>query len=389
MTFAFQRPQWHRWALVILALAGLSERAMAQSDSSIPFYVGTYTARTSEGIYRSELNVNNGKMAPAKLVAKLTNPSFLTIHPSNKYLYAVTETVRGAGGEDARLMAYKIEENGDLTLINSQATEGDIPCYVSTDNDGKWAFVANYGNGSLSMLPIGEDGGLKPATSVVQHQGSSTNPQRQQGPHAHSILFDPSNRWLCAADLGIDKVMTYRVDVAQGKLIPAPTPYFSREAGSGPRHLDFSTDGKWAIINNELTSSVTLAHWDAEKGIFSAKDVASTLPENYKQPGNTTAEALFGPGGNFAYVSNRGHDSIAIFKVDRDKGQLISLGQQTTHGKVPRNFRFDPTGKYLLAENQDSDTIHSFLVDPKTGLLTHTGEKIEVGMPVCIKFLAR
>ena len=381
---------WCILSLVAVTLLACTKDIQAQtSKDSIPFYVGTYTARTSQGIYRSELDTATGKMAPPKLVAKLTNPSYLCIHPSGDYLYAVTETVRGAGGEDARVMAYKIEANGDLTLINSQRAEGDIPCYVSTDKEGKLAFVANYGNGSLAMLPINNDGSLKAAVSVVQHEGSSVNQQRQMGPHAHSILFDRSEKWLCSADLGIDKVLTYRVDRDKNKLVPAPVPFLQQPAGAGPRHLDFSPDGKWAIINNELTSSVTLAACDSEKGSFTSKDLQSTLPADYKEPGNSTAEALFSPDGSFAYVSNRGHNSIAIFKVDRTQGKLIPLGHESTRGKVPRNFRFDPTGKYLLAENQDSDSIHSFEFDSKTGKLKPTGESIEVGMPVCIKFLTR
>lgn len=376
-------------AIWTLTAFGLAHSVYAQSTDKIPFYVGTYTNRTSEGIYRSELDTTNGKMDPAKLVAKLTNPSFLCIHPNGEYLYAVTETVRGAGGENARVMAYKIEANGDLTLINSQKAEGDIPCYVSTDKEGKMAFVANYGNGSIAMLSIEANGSLQPAVSVVQHSGSSVNPQRQMGPHAHSILLDPSGKWLCAADLGIDKVLTYRVDREQNKIIPAPTPFLQQPAGGGPRHVDFSSDGKWAIINNEMTSSVTLATWDSDKGVFSAQDLQSTLPADYKEPGNSTAEALFSPDGNFAYVSNRGHNTIAIFKLDRQKGKLIPIGHESTRGKIPRNFRFDPTGKYLLAENQDSDSIHSFQWNAQTGLLKYTGESIEVGMPVCIKFHVR
>lgn len=361
--------------------------AFGQQPKSIPFYVGTYTNRTSEGIYRSELDISSGKMAAPKLVAKIPNPSFLTIHPSGKYLYAVTETVRGQGSDDAKVVAFKIEADGTLVKLNSQSAEGDVPCYVSTDPDGKTAFVANYGNGSLAALPIADDGSLKPASSVVQHQGSSVNQQRQQGPHAHSILFDRSGKWICAADLGIDKVLVYQFDKSQSKLIAAPTPFLQQPAGSGPRHLDFSADGKWAIINNEMTSTVSLATWDSNKGVFSAKDLQSTLPADYKEPGNSTAEALFSPDGNFAYVSNRGHNSIAIFKVDRDNCKLIPLGHESTRGKIPRNFRFDPTGQFLLAENQDSDSIHSFRVDRSTGKLQHTGESIEVGMPVCIKFL--
>lgn len=376
--------------LVAITLLSTTTSMFAQSsESNIPFYIGTYTNRTSQGIYRSELDTKTGKMSPATLVAKLTNPSFLCIHPSGKYLYAVTETVRGAGGEDARVVSYKIEPNGQLTLINSQPAEGDIPCYVSTDKEGKLAFVANYGNGSIAMLPIGDDGSLKPAVSVVQHTGSSINEQRQKGPHAHSILLDPSGRWLCSADLGIDKVLTYKIDRQQNKIVPAPIPFLQQPAGGGPRHLDFSSDGKWAIINNELTSSVTLAAWDSAQGAFTAKDLQSTLPADYKEPGNSTAEALFSPDGQFAYVSNRGHNSLAIFKVDRPAGKLIPLGHESTRGKVPRNFRFDPTGKYILAENQDSDSIHSFEFNAQTGLLKYTGESIEVGMPVCLKFLVR
>jgi 6-phosphogluconolactonase len=371
----------------VITASLLTTSSLAEEPKSIPFYIGTYTARTSEGVYRSELDLATGKMATPQLVAKLSNPSFLNIHPSGKYLYAVTENMRDKNGKGAEVVAYKIDSAGTLTKINSQSAEGDIPCYVGFDKDGKYTMIANYGNGSSVLLPIANSGGLLPASSVIQHQGSSVDKQRQMGPHAHSIQTDPSGRWIVAADLGTDQVFVYQLKSASGQLVPAPTPFVTLPPGAGPRHLDFSPDGKWAIINHEMTSEVSLAAWDSEKGVFTIKDSKSTLPTDHKEPGNSTAEALFGPDGNYAYVSNRGHNSIAIFRVDRAAGKLVPVGHESTRGKIPRNFRFDPTGKFLLAENQDSDSIHSFRLNRETGKLEATGESITVGMPVCIRFM--
>jgi 6-phosphogluconolactonase len=254
------------------------------------------------------------------------------------------------------------------------------------DHAGKNVLVANYGGGSVACLPIGADGRLGEATGFHQHKGTSVDPQRQEAPHAHSINVDPANRFVFAADLGLDQVLVYRLDAAKGTLTQNDPPYAETPKGAGPRHFAFRPDGKFAYVINELNSTVTAFRYDPEKGVLHPFQNISTLPEGYKGD-NYPAEVVAHPSGKFLYGSNRGQDSIAMFRIDETTGTLTSLGQELTGGKNPRNFVVDPTGAYLLAENQDSDTILVFRVDQETGKLKPTGVTIAAPMPVCVRFL--
>lgn len=356
-------------------------------DTMIPFYIGTYTSGISKGIHRAVLNLETGQIENLQLVAEIDNPSFLTLHPSLPVLYACSEIRRDGKREGAQLMAYKIGQAGELTPLGGQPSGGNGPCYVSTDSTGKVALVANYGSGSISSLPIGADGTLGAIASNIQHQGSSVNPSRQEGPHAHCIMADPSNRYVCAVDLGLDQVLVYDLDVATSKLKAKPAGNFHAKPGAGPRHLAFHPDGRHAFIIHEMGNTLSAARWDASAGAFTELANVSTLPADFSGD-NSTAEVLVHPNGNFVFGSNRGHDSIVTLAFDAKSGQLKTVGHTSTGGKTPRNFRLDPSGRYLLAENQGSDSIVVFEVDAATGKLTQKGQPLKVGAPCCIKFVS-
>ena len=241
--------------------------------------------------------------------------------------------------------------------------------------------------GSIASLPIAPDGKLRPPASVIQHTGSSVNKRRQTGPHAHSINIDPTNRFAIAADLGIDKLLIYKFDPAKGTLKPNDPPAVKLAPGAGPRHFAFAPKGKFAYVINELDSTVTTLAFDAAKGTLTKLQTISTLPPGCKTP-NTTAEVQVHPSGKFLYGSNRGHDSLAIFAIDSESGELTPVGHQSTGGKTPRNFGIDPTGRFILAANQSSNNIVVFRFDQATGKLKPTGSEITVSSPVCVKFHA-
>ncbi|MGN6544864.1 MAG: lactonase family protein [Aureliella sp.] len=354
----------------------------------IPFYIGTYTSGSSKGIHRCVLDTSTGKLQDLELVAEIDNPSFLTIHPTLDVLYACSEIRREGRREGAQLMAYKVGSDGKLTAIGGQPSGGAGPCYVSTDKTGKVALVANYGSGSISSLPIADDGSLQPIASNFQHTGKSVDPQRQEGPHAHCIMADPSNRYACAVDLGLDQVLVYALDVATGTMTPKPEGNYHAPPGSGPRHIAFHPDGAHVFIIHEMGNLLAAARWDSAGGKFTPLGSVSTLPSDFKGE-NTTAEVLVHPSGKFVYGSNRGHDSIAIFGFDAQTEKLTPIGYALTGGKTPRNFRIDPTGQFLLAENQGSDSIVVFKIDAATGKLSQVGEPLSVGAPCCIKFFSR
>jgi 6-phosphogluconolactonase len=376
------------WTLALSIVALPTLGSAQDKPQKLTVYLGTYTGGGSEGIYRSELDLASGKLSEPALAAKIDNPSFLAIHPSKRYLYAVGEVGNFGGKKAGAVSAFAIEaSSGNLTLLNQQSSEGSGPCHISIDRTGKAALVANYGGGSVASLPIGEDGKLGAAASAIQHEGSSVNKSRQAGPHAHSINLDAGNRFAFACDLGLDKVLVYKFDPATAKIVPNDPPHAATPPGGGPRHFAFHPGGKYAYVNNEITSSVTAFSYDAEKGVLKEIHTLSTLPAEAK--GNSTAEIQCSPDGKWVFVSNRGHDSIAIFGVDPATGRLTAAGHASTQGKTPRNFGVDPTGTYVVAANQGSGNVVAFRIDPKTGQLAPTGSSIQVPRAVCVRFLAR
>jgi 6-phosphogluconolactonase len=376
-------------SLVVLlsgaSLALAADREPAKVDK-LWVYIGTYTEGKSKGIYRSELDLATGKLGEPQLAAETTNPSFLAIHPSHHYLYAVGEISSKKGGA---VNAFALDpKSGDLKVLNQQSSSGNGPCHLVVDRRGKSVLVANYGGGNASVLRIEDDGRLGERTAFVQHIGKGTDPGRQEAPHAHSINLDAANRFAFVADLGLDQVFVYRFDADKGSLAKNDPPSVKVAPKSGPRHFAFHPNGRYAYVINEMANTVTAMKYDAEHGTLKPVQTISTLPEGYKKP-TWTAEVQVHPSGKFLYGSNRGHNSIAIFTIDEKTGELTAAGHQASGIKTPRNFGIDPMGKFMLVANQDGDSILVFRIDPKTGALRATGEKVEVGKPVCVKFVPK
>lgn len=349
-------------------------------------YVGTYTSGKSEGIYVYRMNSGTGELQRRESI-KAVNPSFLTINEDRTYLYAVNEVTEFGGKSSGAVSAFSIDSTtGSLRFLNQQPSMGADPCHVIVDRARRFAIVANYTGGNVSVLPIQRDGSLGPANDVIQHHGSSVNKEHQKGPHAHCVILDSSNRFALASDLGLDKVMIYRFDARAGTLKPGKEPWAQLEPGAGPRHLAFHPNGKYLYVINELNSTLTAFAYDPHNGTLRSLQTVSTLPKDFSGH-NDCADVHVSPSGKFLYGSNRGHNSIVVFAVNGNTGKLEYLEHASTQGKTPRNFTIDPTGRFLLAANQDSNTIVTLQIDPLTGRLKATGHVAEVPSPVCLKFL--
>ncbi len=358
----------------------------AQSQDTAPgtlrVYVGTYTSAASEGIYLFEFEPDSGALAPKGLAAKTANPSFLALHPDRPCLYAVGEN----GGETGGVSAFAIDPaRGGLTLINTRPSRGGGPCHVAVAPGGGSVAVANYGGGSVCVIPLASDGGLAAASAFAQHTGHGPNAGRQEGPHAHGVTFDPSGKFLFVPDLGIDRVVAYRFDRATGAIDLDDAAGGRAAPGAGPRHVVFHPGGTFAYAVNELDSSVAVFRYDVTRGAMETIQSISTLPLATAGTG-TTAEIAVHPSGRFLYASNRGHDSIASFAIERATGTLTALGHTSTGGKTPRNFNLDPSGRFLLAANQESGNIVVFRIDPESGIPQPAGIEAQIDDPVCIVF---
>jgi len=349
-------------------------------------YVGTYTRGPSKGIYAYRFESTTGKTTPIGLVAETQNPSFLAIHPNQRFLYAANEISSYEGQAAGSISAFAIDSATQaLKLLNRVSSRGAGPCHVAVDKTGKWLFAANYAAGSVAAFPIREDGSLGEASAFFQHAGSSVDKQRQSGPHAHVVMLAPDNRFALVADLGLDRVFAYQIDPARGGLAPNIPAFVSLAPGSGPRHVAFRPDAKFVYSLNELLSTVSTFRYDASRASLKELQTLSTLPKGWSGS-NSTAEIAVHPNAKFLYTSNRGEDSIAIFRIDRSRGTLSFVDRTPTGGKTPRNFAIDPSGTFLLAANQDSGNVVTFRIDSQTGRLTPTGDILEVPSPVCILF---
>ena len=370
-----------------LALPGLAfSHARAPRPGELLVYVGTYTSGKSEGIYLYRLNLSSGELKHVATTSRVVNPSFLAIAPSRRYLYAVNEVEEFAGKKSGALSAFAIDQRtGDLRLLNQQPSLGGAPCYVVVDRTGRFVLVGNYVGGNFAVLPVRRDGSLGEAMDVKQDMRSSINAERQEGPHAHCILLDPANRFAYGCDLGTDKIMIFRFDARRGKLTPNTTPSVQTKPGAGPRHLSFHPSGKYAYVVNELHATVTAFAHDQIRGNLKEVQTVPTLPKGFTGA-DTSADIHVSPDGRFLYCSNRGHDSIAAFKIDPRNGELTFVAHESTGGKTLRNFAIDPTGAFLLVANQKSDNIVTFRRDRKTGRLSAMGQVAEVPSPVCLKF---
>jgi 6-phosphogluconolactonase len=361
--------------------------------NSTLLYAGTYTGPKSKGIYYfrlqpGDLEVSqNITLVPLGLAAETQNPSFLEIDLKRRLLFAVNEIDTFEGKASGAVSAFSIDPStGKLTLLNRRPSMGTGPCHLVLDKENRYLLVANYGGGSVVVLPVGLDGRLGEATSFIQHTGKSIDPKRQLGPHAHCVTMDPSNRFAFVCDLGLDKVMTYKFDAQQGKLTPADPAFTSIKPGAGPRHMVFRPDGRFAYVINELDSTLNTFTYDANTGVLKELQTISTLPVYYEGP-NSGAEVGIHPSGKYLYASNRGNNTVVLFGIDADKGTLTYIEEQGTGGKTPRHFGIEPSAKYMAIANQDSDTILACRIDAGNGRLKPSGVFAACPSPVCIKFL--
>ncbi|MGE0609417.1 MAG: lactonase family protein, partial [Pirellulales bacterium] len=334
--------------LLLAATLCMFAMASASAQDKYRVYLGTYTGEHSKGIYQCELNLKDGSLSPATLAGETSDPSFLAFHPNKKFLYAVNEG-------QAAISAFAIDEaTGKLTLLNSRPSQGDAPCHLVVDAAGKNVLAANYTGGSCLSIPLTADGKLSDKSSFQQHQGPRKN--------GHSIHLDKANRFALCCDLGLDQVIIYSFDAAQGKL--APHGVFNTPSGAGPRHFAWHPDGKSAYINGESDLTIIACDYDADQGTLTQKQVLSTLPKDVARNGGSTAETVVHPTGKFVYVSNRDpYNSIAIFSIDPQTKALKAVGHQGLGVKTPRNFAIDPTGKYMLVANQSGTNVIGFRCD--------------------------
>ncbi len=348
-------------------------------------FVGTYTSGKSEGIYIYRMNMDTGELKRFRTI-KAVNPSFLAIDRSKRNLYAVNEVTEFAGKSSGAVSAFAIDsKSSDLNFLNQQPSLGANPCHVIVDQTGHFVLVANYTGGNVAVFPLHHDGSLGSATDVAQHKGSSVDPKRQEGPHAHCITLDGSNRYAFATDLGLDKILIYQFDAKHGKLIPNSEPWVRVKPGAGPRHFSFHPSGKYAYVINELNSTLTAFAYNRAAGTLMEMQTVSTLPKTYAGS-NNCAELFVPPSGKFLYGSNRGHNSIVSFAINEHTGRLTHLEHVSTQGSTPRNFTIDPNGTFLLVANQNSDTVITFRIDPVTGRLKLMTRVTEVPSPVCLLF---
>jgi 6-phosphogluconolactonase len=391
-------------ALGYCAGGGVSQSAFGKSTGKRSLaYVGTYTGAigggsNGEGIYVFEMNADTGALSAKRLVAKTPSPSWIAIHPSRKFLYAVNE-VADFHGDSGSVSAFAIDAaTGDLKPLNTVSSEGAGPAYLSIDASGRYAFVANYAGGSIAVLPIGADGSLGAAVDVHRSNSALGSDQAadaphgsfaisgHDAPHAHMILPDPQNKFVLATDLGQDRIYSYRFDQSTGVLsLPVGAPFASLPSGDGPRHFAFHPNGSWLYAIQEEASTVVLFKYDSGSGSLAAQQTISTLPAGFAGT-SFASEILVSHDGKFLYAANRLHDTIAIFSIGAN-GKLERTGEVSTMGDYPAQCRIDPTGNFLYACNRRSDSITSFRIHRNTGLLTFTGQYTPVGSPGSITFL--
>jgi len=374
-------------ALGLLGINRLSRSAPLPNEDAL-LYVGSYTdAKRADGVALVRFDVRSGALELLRTVDAGPNPSFLAIHPNGRVLYAANEVAERAGQRAGGVGAFSIAGDGMLDRLGDQSSQGPGPCYVSVDRSGRALLVANYDGGSVALLPIAGDGALAPARSVDQHHGHGPDAERQEAAHAHCIVADPSNRFALAADLGLDRVMLYRLDAAGGTLARVEEGDAMLAPASGPRHIGFHPKRNLVYVVGELDSTVTTLRFDSKAGRLTAIDARSTLPAGWSAK-SYAADIHVAPSGDVLYVSNRGHDSIAVFSIASRSGELALEQTIGTGGTWPRNFTLDPTGRWLLVANQNSSSIVVLARDGRTGLLSTTSRLLEIPSPVCLRFRA-
>ncbi len=345
-------------------------------------FVGTYTKKTSRGIYCYRWMPLSGEMAEMGLAAETPNPSFLALSPNRKDLYAVNEEGSRPGTVTGFLVAPL---SGKLRAKNTVSSGGGAPCNLTTDHTDQALFVANYNSGSVSSYRIMTDGSLSEPVSNIYFPGGSVNPERQKTAHTHCTTVSPNNKFLLVNDLGLDRIMVFHFDPKTAKLTANDPPFYSAIPGSGPRNLTFHPSGRWAYSINEIVSTIDCLNWDGTKGTLTRFQNISSLPMDHESPTDAATVAVH-PGGHFLYASNRGDDSITTFSIDQANGRLTLIQRISCEGNSPRHFAVDPGGKWLVVANQDSANLVVLKCNPSSGKLSPTGKQYRLDSPVCVVF---
>lgn len=400
------------FSFIAVSLVGFLGTSAQALSGDYFLYVGTYTgfkyvhhSRTygvgeshSQGIYVSRFHAATGELSEPELAAEIINPSFLTISPDHKFLYAISEDPYSLGpplDHSSYVSAFAIDSaTGHLRLLNTVPTSGTSTCFISMDKTGKYVLMSNFGSGSTSVVRVRDDGSLGELTSFMQDVGSSVDPSIQTEPHTHSVVVSPDNRYAIVSDLGMDKVLIFRFDAATGELSPAVAPFVTVYPGAGPRHFTFDPSGRFGYQLTEMGGMVDVFSWDSSRGKLTPVQRLHTIPHDFFG-GNHSAEIEVHPSGKFLYESNRrtqgetvrGPDTIGVYSIDPKNGTLAPVEQVLSGGTMPRNFDIDPTGNFLLTANQLTNNIVIFRIDNNTGRLAPTGKEIKVDTPVCLKFV--
>lgn len=374
-----------RYVFLLLVGSILGRAAWCVNAAEPLVFISAFAPGTNGAIHAFHLDPATGRLKPAQRTDGAENPFFMAVSRNQKFLYSIHARIFG-GQEPEQVAAYALEgRTGRLKLLNRQSTRGTASCYLDVDATGKTVLVANYTTGNVASFPVREDGSLGEAVSFFQHAGSSVDPVRQKGPNAHSFVVSPDNRFAFAADLGIDQILGYRLDAATAKLTPNQPPFAKAPPGAGPRHLTFHPNGKHLYVINELKNSVTLFDYAASTGTLTERQTISTLPADFAGK-SYCADLKITPNGRFLYGTNRGHDSIAIYRLG-DDGRLTLLGIEPSLGKGPQNLAIAADGKFLLCANMPGNNVAVFRLDAQTGGLKPVGEPAGLTSPSCIRIL--
>jgi 6-phosphogluconolactonase len=373
----------HRRLHLLLAgfVAALLLTAPAPAADTL-VYFGTHRAGPGIGFSLAHFDTDTGVLTKPEFLLEAREPAYFVISPDGRHLYTCNSGTPGG------VSAYAIApHDGHLTLINRVLAGGGDTSYLSLDRTAHYALAANYLGGNIAVFALRPDGGIGDWTDFVQHTGHSVDPQRQTHAYAHSIITDPTNRFVLSADLGVDKVFVYRFDAEHGTLTPNDPPFTAVAPGSGARHLKFYPNGRWVYLINEIASTVIAFTWDSRAGTLAEFQTVSTLPADFKGV-SACAELEIHPNGKFLYASNRGDDSLAVFAIDPATGRLTLVEHVPSGGRTPRNFAFDPTARWIVCTNHDSNNAVVFRVNATTGRLTQTGDPVSVPYPFCERFLS-
>ncbi len=373
-------------SLTSFLLASLCIASVTHSAAEPVVFISAFASGDKAGIHAFRFDSENGALQPLHRTTDIQNPFFLSVSPDQRFLYAINAEKFG-GADDEFVAAYALQDRtGRLKKLNQQSARGTASCYLDVDATGKTVVVANYASGSVASLPVKEDGMLGEAATFVQHTGSSIDSERQKGPNAHSIVISPDNRFALAADLGIDKILIYQLDAATAKLTPNEAqPFAKMQPGSGPRHITFHPNGRHVYVINELANTVTCFDYTPASGTLTERQTLTTLPDGFGGK-SYTADLKITPDGKFLYGTNRGHDSIASYRIG-DDGRLTLLSIDPSLGKGPQNLLITPDGRWLLCANMPGNSVVVFRIDSTSGKITASGTPVEMPMPSCIRWV--